>query len=364
MHDKEESHLPIRDDQLSEVPELPEVQSTQELAPLRVQEEITEGTQKPEPTNSESPHDQTLVIPKQIEIHPTYWKKILSQHRKWVKSGGKSGERANFADAHLEGWNFEGVDLPQAILRNARLRGSNFSEADLSESDLQGADLREVDFRGSSLLGADLHAANVGKAILNGADLRNANLTSVSGLLPKQLTGADLSGAELSEHMRRFEGLTWVKELTSHAKKLFLFMLILSGYAWLIVAKTTDAHLVASPSIFTLPVINIEFPVVGFYWLAPFLLILMYMYYHLSLQRLWKELADLPAVFPDGKRIEEKTYPWLLNSFVQAHTHHSGRIRTAFSRLQILIPVGLAWWMVPLLLILFGVGTSADTNGV
>jgi hypothetical protein len=47
--------------------------------------------------------------------------------------------------------------------------------------------------------------------------------------------------------------------------------------------------------------------------MAPLILLGVYFYLHLYLQRLWRDLSTLPAVFPDGEALDEKAYPWLLN---------------------------------------------------
>ncbi len=56
-----------------------------------------------------------------------------------------------------------------------------------------------------------------------------------------------------------------------------------------------------------------------FYLFAPFLLVGLYTYFHLYLQRLWESLADLPAIFPDGTPLDKKADPWLLIGLVRAH---------------------------------------------
>jgi site-specific recombinase XerD len=45
----------------------------------------------------------------------------------------------------------------------------------------------------------------------------------------------------------------------------------------------------------------------------------LYFYFHLYLDNLWEELAGLPAYFPDGKRIDQRAYPWLLVTLVRKH---------------------------------------------
>jgi uncharacterized protein YjbI with pentapeptide repeats len=78
----------------------------------------------------------------------------------------------------------------------------------------------------------------------------------------------------------------------------------------------------------------------------------MFVYLHLYLQRLWEALAELPAVFPDGRPLDKRAYPWLLNGLVRAHFKLLRNERPLFSRLQSFISILLAWWLVPLTLLL------------
>ena len=77
--------------------------------------------------------------------------KVLEQHKIWVDSNGKEGERADLSDATLINLDLSGVDLRGAQLRDinlsgADLRNTNLSDADLTDANLRGADLREANF--------------------------------------------------------------------------------------------------------------------------------------------------------------------------------------------------------------------------
>ena len=66
-----------------------------------------------------------------------------------------------------------------------------------------------------------------------------------------------------------------------------------------------------------LPIINTPIPIAGFYVVGATLLAAVYCYLHFYLQRLWRTLATLPAVFPDGIALDDKTDPWLLTNLVR-----------------------------------------------
>ncbi len=70
------------------------------------------------------------------------------------------------------------------------------SGADLSGADLSDANLRSADLSGANLRSADLSGANLSGANLSGANFRSANLRSAD-LRSANLRNANLSGADL-----------------------------------------------------------------------------------------------------------------------------------------------------------------------
>jgi uncharacterized protein YjbI with pentapeptide repeats len=118
---------------------------------------------------------------------------ILAEHKKWLTTTGKEGQRADLAEADLTGVDLNGAKLTRADLHKAILRKANLSGADLSQANLGDADLKEANLSGAYLFKADL----------SGADLKNANLKDAI-LNKAKLKDADLSGANLG-----LAGLGW-----------------------------------------------------------------------------------------------------------------------------------------------------------
>lgn len=345
-----------------------------------------------------------------LDYHPDLeqLEEIIEEHRKWIISEGIEGEKANLSNLNLEEVDFEGANLQDADLQGANLQdtnlkgiilqganlqganlrgadlfGANLQKAGLQKTKLQGADLREADLREAwlqkadlqdtnfaaanlckanlseaSLLRANLTAANLQdtlllRAILREAVLQDADLTGAKGLLGGEVAGANVSGAKLPEMIRKFEGLKIVEEACKNARKIFVSMLLGCVYSWLTITTTTDARLLTNAASSPLPIIGTEIPIVGFYWATPLVLIGIYMYFHLNLQHLWGMLANLPALFPDGRPLDERVYPWLLNRIVRAHFFLLKDKRPPLSHLQVVISILLAWWVVPATLVLF-----------
>jgi uncharacterized protein YjbI with pentapeptide repeats len=288
-----------------------------------------------------------------------------------------------FQNTNLSGVNFRGADLSQAFLPNANLSGITLQNANLSGSYLQNVNLSGSYLKYANLSGAILRDANLQDSILqqanfdqqevaeekefeqclpqtdlmganfHNADLSDAKLSTVTGLLTGTLAGANLSNAKLPPDIAKFEGLAHVAETSKNAATIFFGLLGACLYSWLTIGTTTDLALIINSANTPLPIINTPIPIAGFYYAAPLIVLAVYLYFHLYLERLWIGLATLPAVFPDGKALDEKAYPWLLNGLVRAHFKLLRVDQRPMSRIENIVTVFLAWWTVPLTLLAF-----------
>jgi uncharacterized protein YjbI with pentapeptide repeats len=271
--------------------------------------------------------------------HPEKLIRDLEAHQRWLESKETEGRRAD-----LEGENLNGIrELRSVKLCRAVLNGASFTNSDLTDTNLQGAELRRANF-------AD---ARLRRTNLREADLQNANLETANFLLTAQLAGADVAGAKLPKAIAEFEGLKTIAEATSNAQKLFVAMLSGCLYSWLTIGTTKDVALLTNSASSPLPIIGTALPIVGFYMVAPVVLLALYFYFHLNMQRLWEGLADLPAVFPDGRSLDKRADPWLLNGLVSAHFTRLKRQRPPLSSVQQWLSILLAWWVVPVTLFVF-----------
>ena len=84
------------------------------------------------------------------------------------------------------------------------------------------------------------------------------------------------------------------------------------------IGTTADVDLILNTATSPLPIINTPIPIADFYWVGATILAAVYCYLHLYLLRLWRALATLPAMFPDGTALDEKADPWLLTGLVRA----------------------------------------------
>jgi uncharacterized protein YjbI with pentapeptide repeats len=245
------------------------------------------------------------------------------------------------------------VDLSNRRLLS--LANASLAEADLHSANLASADLRNANLWRANLRQADLTNANLGGTILREANLQGADLTGATGLVTGQLAGADVSQARLPADLRIFAALESVKEISDSAQKVFLAMLVGCIYCWLTLATTSDAQLLTNSASSPLPIVQTPMPILYFFFVAPLVLLGAYGYLLLYLQRLWDGLAELPAVFPDGRTLHQRAPSWLLTGLVNTYMVQLRAKRPPFMHVQTRLAVFLAWGMVPVTLGLFWV---------
>jgi uncharacterized protein YjbI with pentapeptide repeats len=317
---------------------------------------------------------QVLPKPSEDELN-----QILENHKIWLESNGNEGEQAYLCSADLRKSNFSGMNLKNALFKWSDLRQSNFENTKLQDAHLEESDLHGAIFWDADLQGAHFDYSNLQRAILWGANLKEtglknanlkgarldrakglpeaelqyANIEGATGLLGNEFSQADVTGTKLPDDIKDFKALEIVKETSQNARKIFFAMLLGCVYSWLTIGTTTDVRLLTNTASSPLPIIGTEIPIAWFYIAAPLVLIALYLYFHFYLQGLWESLAGLPALFQDGKRLDERAYPWLLNRLVRRHFNLLRDNRPLMAKLQEMVVIVLAWVVVPFTMIGF-----------
>ena len=295
---------------------------------------------------------------KRRQISAEELRHTVEDHRKWLMSEGKEGRRADLSETNLAEADLRKADLRRAIFIQADLREADLREANLQQANFFRANLFEINFKETRLKWANFFEADLQKAKLmgasgiSGANLRYANFENATGLVGNEFAHADITGTKLPKNVEGFNTLGIVEETSKNARRIFFTMLLGCIYSWLTIATTTDVRLVTNSASSPLPIIGTEIPIVWFYWAAPLVLIGIYAYFHFYLDNLWGTLTDLPAIFPDGKRLDERAYPWLVICIVRRHFLRL-QDRPLIAHMKEWIIIFLAWWTVPVTLIGF-----------
>ena len=262
---------------------------------------------------------------------------ILENHAVWLDFCGEAGVRADFSGRNLAFADLVDARLPDALFHKTNLKG-----ADLTLADLRGAVVVQANLAEANLLGTQLQQAN----------LQAANLRGATGLLNPQLAGANLFGAVLPESTSAFEGLQFVRETARKAAWLLCMTLLLNGLVCLRIFTTRDSQLVKNSSALPFPVLQAAFPFIPFYLFGPVVVLGIYLCFHLFMQHLWDGIAQLPAIFPDGRRLDA-CLPWFARWSARSHFKWLRDSQSPLGFLEAAIAKLLLYWVAPATVLLF-----------
>lgn len=268
---------------------------------------------------------------------------------------GASMRRAYLRGAHLNNLRARGADLRAADLREADLR-----HADLENANLESADLRHANLTQANLSGAQLHGAQ-----LSGASLHRADLRKVEGLQIHQLSATNLSHVKLPRGLNPLAAVAITDEWSRNNRTLFLAVLLSCLYCLLTIAGTKDAALKLDMQSSELPFLDLQIPLRQFYWVAPYVLLIVFAYLQVNLQRLWEQISRLPTAFPDGRRVDEVLEPWLLAQIARVRQWQWRNGEAPLMWAQALASGAMSWALLPLVLVsLWWRGLVVDDPGL
>lgn len=184
-------------------------------------------------------------------------------------------------------------------------------------------------------------------------NLRNEDLTRIRGLSADHLAGQDLTGARLPERLARFEGIVHSSQMAERARSVFIAVLAACLVLLIVVWNTTDVDLLTVRTESPLPFIDTKVNIYWFYYLAPFVLLLVHAYMLMYTQRLWEEIVSLPARLPNGRTILREVHPWLPTGLLRGRAPGLKDDRPPLWHIENTIAALLIWFLVPIVLIGF-----------
>lgn len=241
------------------------------------------------------------------------------------------------------------VNLAYADLSRAVLDGTVFAGIDMSYANFKNATFR---IEANRSVGQQL--SRFDNVILRHANFSDSiGFDSVVGLNAKQLAGVNLNGLNLpkSVDIDTLRSLADVSNHVRYTRNLFLTMIVTCIYSFLSVWSASDTNIIIGNKGLILPILNVSLPITSFFVFTPIVILAIYVYFLLYLQNLFERLSLAPAVFPDGKTLDEQADPWIVLSFIRLYL--TGIELKKRDRWQHLLIVFLVWWLVPITLSLF-----------
>jgi uncharacterized protein YjbI with pentapeptide repeats len=93
-------------------------------------------------------------------------------------------------------------------------------------------------------------------------------------------------------------------------------------------------------------------PFIPFYLFGPVVILSLYLCFHLYMQRLWDGIAQLPAVFPDGRRLDA-CLPWFARWSARMHFKWLRNSQSPLAFLEAAIAILVLYWVAPATVLLF-----------
>lgn len=146
-----------------------------------------------------------------------------------------------------------------------------------------------------------------------------------------------------------------VDEAIKIARTMFLALLLAAVYCALSVASTSDGELIAGSTKLLLPILEVPVPVTKYYFIAPMLMLVLYVYFHSYLLKIWFWIRDLPLKHPtDRRNIVDYLYPWLIAiAFVTNSVTALRSEQSLGGRFLSWAVVVVVWGIVPAVLFMF-----------
>jgi uncharacterized protein YjbI with pentapeptide repeats len=160
---------------------------------------------------------------------------------------------------------------------------------------------------------------------------------------------------EIAEEItKQSDNIHNLSEISKNSRTTFIAILLAVAYSYLTIGATTDAALFTNSSSSPLPIIQAQVPIVWFYYFAPIILFMLFIYFHVYLQRFWRCVAALPLWHEDGRTLDEYVYPWIVSAaFLRAEIPSLNNNNKFRLPLEAAISIILAWWLIPVILIFF-----------
>ena len=152
---------------------------------------------------------------------------------------------------------------------------------------------------------------------------------------------------------RQQDNIAQLSEISRNSRTTFMAMILACVYSFLAIATTTDAALLSNSSATPLPIIQANVPIVWFYYFAPIILAVLFIYFHLYLERFWRCVALLPLRHPDGRGLDDYIYPWLISNAIIRGEIRELSVHRFSARIEAWLSLLLAWWLVPIVLLFY-----------
>ena len=103
-------------------------------------------------------------------------KKMIGEHKLWLESNGKKGEKAVFKGFELSGIDFSNTDLREAEFHNCIMIGADFSEANMEKCVIKHCFMPNCKFIGTVLRSSQITMTDLNDSVFDKVDMSFSNI--------------------------------------------------------------------------------------------------------------------------------------------------------------------------------------------
>ena len=158
--------------------------------------------------------------------------------------------------------------------------------------------------------------------------------------------------AVLPSAISEFDGQEVAQIRARQCSRLLTVTVAACAFSWLRILTAHDIQFLRDTPLVPIPGLGRLLPISGFFVVMPIILFALFLSVHISLERLWERLCELPAVFPDGRTVN-RSGPWLVMTLFRGRFCNENAGGDPPSQLEMVVPHLFANWLVPATLLLF-----------
>lgn len=146
--------------------------------------------------------------------------------------------------------------------------------------------------------------------------------------------------------------LSQLADISKNTSSTLVIILVAVIYCYFAIALTDDPALLSNSANISLPIVEQTVPILWFYYVAPLLLVVLFIYFRISMQYYWRCIAKLRSLGTGNAAVEEHMSPSAVSAIFLRHEPETQRRRfRLLAGLESWIIMITALWFLPLVLI-------------
>lgn len=148
--------------------------------------------------------------------------------------------------------------------------------------------------------------------------------------------------------------LSQLSDISKNTSSTLVIILAAVIYCYFAIALTEDSALLSNSAKISLPIVEETVPILWFYYVAPILLVVLFIYFRISMQYYWRCVSKLRGGGAGSAAMEEHMSPSAVSAiFLRPEPERRTRWLRLLTTLESWVIMNAALWFLPLVLLFF-----------